>query len=298
MNFLRRIVLQRPLLSIVVIFYNMQREAQRTLYSLSSQYQKLMGDYPYEVIAIDNGSTEPLNEQMVAAYGKQFRYVYFNAKTPSPCDALNFGVDQARGQYVMICIDGARILSPRILHYASLAFKAFKHPFVYTVGMHIGGKPQNYLVEQGYSRAEEDKLIATVDWRVDGYKLFDISCFAFSSGNGFFAALSESNCFAIKKSDYQMLGGYNSAFKSAGGGITNLDFFNRANQCLDLQPVKLLGEATFHQFHGGTATNVPMKDHPWKSMAEEYEHIYGRAFAVYERPPTYFGPLDVNRWVD
>jgi glycosyltransferase involved in cell wall biosynthesis len=298
MKLLRLMKSQKPLLSIVVIFYNMQREAQRTLYSLSSQYQQLADDFSYEVIAIDNGSTEPLCEEMVTAYGKQFRYIYFNAKTPSPCDALNFGVDQARGKYVMICIDGARILSPGILHYAKLTFSTFEHPFVYTVGMHIGEKPQNYLVEQGYSRAEEDKLIASVDWRVDGYKLFDISCFAFSSGNGFFATSSESNCFAIKKSDYQRLGGYNSTFKSAGGGVANLDFFNRANQCASLQPVKLLGEATFHQFHGGTATNVPMKDHPWKSMAAEYEHIYGRSYEIYERAPIYFGLLAGNRSVE
>ena len=43
-------------LSVVVVFHNMRREAERTLHSLSRAYQRGVDDLDYEVIVIDNGS--------------------------------------------------------------------------------------------------------------------------------------------------------------------------------------------------------------------------------------------------
>jgi hypothetical protein len=87
----------------------------------------------------------------------------------------------------------------------------------------------------------------------------------------------------------EQVGGFDEKFVSAGGGLTNLDFFNRVNERNDINPVMLLGEATFHQFHGGTATNVPPKDHPGK-MAKEYWSIR-KPFVPHYRRPVYFGSI-------
>jgi glycosyltransferase involved in cell wall biosynthesis len=278
-------------LSVIVIFFNMRREAQRTLYSLSSAYQKNIDDISYEVIAIDNGSTEPLDENFVKSFGTNFRYIYFDASVPSPCRALNYGVQIARGELITICIDGARILSPGILHHSMLASGVYKNPFIYTLGMHLGFKPQPDLVEENYSQTDEDKLISSVDWKQDGYSLFEISSVALSSGKGYFSRLTESNCVTMHRSTYQKIGGFDERFTSAGGGLTNLDFFNRINENDDINSVMLLGEATFHQFHNGTATNVPRKDHPWEKMAEEYLIIRGTSFGSHYRKPVYFGSI-------
>ncbi len=278
-------------LSIVVIFYNMRREAARTLFSLTKAYQQNIDDLSYEVIAIDNGSSQPLDQAWVEGFGENFRYIYFDTKVPSPCAALNYGVEVAAGDFVMACIDGARIFSPGILHYAMLAANIYPNPFVYTLGMHLGAKLQNYLFEEGYSQADEDVLIASVDWQKDGYLLFDISNVASSSGKGYFSEIKESNCFMLRRSSYQEIGGFNERFKSAGGGIVNLDFFNRINMLDGIRPVMLLGEATFHQFHGGTATNVALKDHPWKKMQIEYELIYRKSYAPYFVSPTFLGSV-------
>ena len=43
-------------LSVVVVFYNMRREAARTLHSLSRAYQQGIDDLDYEVIVVENGS--------------------------------------------------------------------------------------------------------------------------------------------------------------------------------------------------------------------------------------------------
>ena len=55
--------LEIPLkLSIIVIFHNMRREARRTLLSLSAQMQKGVPESDYEILAIDNGSTNQLEK--------------------------------------------------------------------------------------------------------------------------------------------------------------------------------------------------------------------------------------------
>jgi glycosyltransferase involved in cell wall biosynthesis len=278
-------------LSVIVIFFNMRREAERTLHSLSRAYQKNILDLSYEVIAIDNGSTEPLDEESVKSCGTNFRYVYFDTSIPSPCLALNYGVQIARGTLVTLCIDGARILSPGILHHSLLAARMYKDPFIYTLSMHIGNKTQNDLAEENYSQQDEDILLDSVDWRQNGYSLFDISTVAPSSGTGYFSKLNESNCITMPRSAYSKVGGFDERFESAGGGLANLDFFNRLNRSDDLHPVMLLGEATFHQFHRGTATNVPLKDHPWKEMQEEYISITGKPYRPHRRKPVYFGEV-------
>jgi glycosyltransferase involved in cell wall biosynthesis len=269
----------------------MQREALRTLYSLTSKYQRHIHNLKYEVIVIDNGSTKPLDEKWINELGDEFRYIFFKAKTPSPCEALNYGVQIAHGKHVMLCIDGARILSPNILHLSYLATKMYATPFVYTLSMHIGKKLQNLLVEENYSQAQEDQLLNSIQWQADGYNLFEVSTLAGSSKYGYFSQISESNCFLIPKYTYTEIGGFDQKFSSPGGGLANLDFFNRLHEIKNIDPIMLLGEATFHQFHGGTATNVPMKDHPWEKMAAEYLQIRGIPYQSIAQNPTYFGKV-------
>jgi hypothetical protein len=196
-----------------------------------------------------------------------------------------------RGELVTICIDGARILSPNILNYSIKASAIFDKPFVYALGMHIGSKPQNFLAEENYTREGEDQLIASTRWEEDGYELFNMYCVALSSGQGFFSALMESKCFALRRSMYLDMDGLDENFSSPGGGLTNLDFFFRAGEIKNISPVMLLGEVTSHQFHGGAATNVARKDHPWKQMAEEYKKIRKKEYQPVFMPPYYFGGL-------
>jgi len=279
----------RPRISIIVNFYNMRREAERTLYSLSSGYQKGVDPKDYEVIAIDNGSTEPLDEDWVTSFGNNFKYVYFNAESPSPCAAMNYAMDLAGTEFITCCIDGARILSPGILRNSLAATRLPKNAFIYTLGMHIGHKPQNYLIEEGYNQQIEDDLLKSVDWHNNGYELFNISSVALSSKEGFFSELSESNCFTIRKSDFVESGGFDERFTSPGGGLINLDIFNRIHKDMKYSPIMLLGEATFHQFHGGVATNVEMENHPWEKMNDEFKNIRGKPFKPVYRSPEYYG---------
>ena len=278
--------------SVITNFYNMTREAARTLYTLTPGYQMGVAAERYEVIALDNGSTYPLNRDHVLGFGSNYRYVYADNQSPSPCKAINAAARNSNADWLICCIDGARMLSPGILNLCMAATRLADHPFIYTMGMHIGAKPQNILVDEGYNQSVEDELLETIDWKADGYRLFDISCLAYSANRGFFSSFNESNCFCLKREDFLAMGGFDEAFDSPGGGLVNLDFFNRIHEDPRFSPVLLLGEATFHQFHGGVATNKTLKEHPWQRMHEEYQRIRGKDFRSSISAPYYFGQIN------
>ena len=131
----------------------------------------------------------------------------------------------------------------------------------------------------------------TRNWREDGYALFEISCLAGSSSGGWFAVAAESNCLAVTREMFQELNGFDVGFRSPGGGLCNLDFLRRACDLHDTELICLLGEGTFHQFHGGVATNVPAERHPWPSFAKEYEELRGEPFRPSGRSPLYLGRI-------
>lgn len=280
-----------PRLSVIVVFHDMRREAARTLLTLSVPYQRDVSTADFEIIAVDNGSRTPLRPEDIDAASADALLLTVPPGNPSPCAAINLAASRARGEFVMVCIDGARMLSPGVLRRALDALEAHAHPFVYTLGMHLGPKPQNESMLEGYDQSTEDALLSGVHWQRDGYALFSVACLAYSSSGGYFGQLSESNCFALRREDLLALGGMDEAFASPGGGLVNLDFFNRAHGFPGIAPVMLLGEASFHQFHGGVATNVPRVAHPWERMAAEYERIRGKSYANESFRPDYAGWL-------
>ena len=100
-------------------------------------------------------------------------------------------------------IDGARLLSPRIIKYALKALKMYDNPVVSTLAWHIGPDIQSVSVTKGYNKEVEDKLLENIHWREDGYRLFDISSLAGSSRNGYFMPIAESNCFFLKRKTHK-----------------------------------------------------------------------------------------------
>ena len=278
-----------PALSIIVAFRNMAREAPRTLYTLSPAYQRNVRAADYEVVAVDVGSAEPLDEQLVRQHGPTFRLVRA-AAARSPASAINTAARATKGAAVAVCIDGARMLSPGVIRYTLDALQAWENPVVATLAWHIGPALQNVSMLEGYDQAPEHALLGTVDWRADGYELFQIACLAGSSGGGWFRPLSESNFLTVRRAAWERLGGLNEQFQSAGGGFVNLDYYRQACEQLD-RLVLLLGEGTFHQFHGGVATNVPLAEHPSVGFQVEYRAIRGRDFAPPTLPAVYLGHL-------
>jgi hypothetical protein len=279
------------MLSIVVNFYNNRREAMNTLYSLTRTYQRDAHAIDFEVIALDHGSSLPLNEADVRAFGPEFQYRFFETKSVSPAAAVNAACREARGEQLLVIVDGAHILSPGIYALAQRAFAQFSSVFLASVSFHLGPKQQNESMLEGYDQQAEDRLLARSGWREDGYRLYTIAGSFADPGMGWFGCAYEAGCFGIGKEDYLALGGFDERFVSRGGGLVALDFFQRAVARARGDYVMLLGEGSFHQFHGGVASNAPKTAHPWKEFHEEYVRIRGKPFARIPRRPFYFGTL-------
>ena len=72
------------------------RELPRTLHSLRREYQRGSGEIDYEVIVVDNGSPQPVSEELVTSFGPQFGLLTVDKPSPSPMAAINEAASRAR----------------------------------------------------------------------------------------------------------------------------------------------------------------------------------------------------------
>lgn len=278
-----------PACSIVVVVYDMDRELPRTLATLAPAYQRGLDGGPvsldYEVIVVDNGSPTPVDEGVVAGVPGG-RVIRLDPAPPSPAAAANAGLAAAAGDVVGVLIDGARMLSPGVVAHATAAMGLGRRVIAATLAFHLGDRPQMAAVADGYDQSVEDALLDTVDWRSDGYELFSIAVPAGSSARGWFGPMGESNAVFMPAALWAELGGFDEAFDRPGGGLVNHDLWRRACEAPDTELVVLLGEGSFHQFHGGAATGGgSSRDALWA----EYERLRGRPYEPPARPPVLFG---------
>jgi glycosyltransferase involved in cell wall biosynthesis len=281
--------------SVVVVVYNMAREAPRTLHSLSAAYQRHIDPDDYEVIVVDNGSNPPFDPKVIESLSGNFRFIRIDDASPSPAAAVNRGIAEARSEVVGVMIDGARIATPGLLHFARHGARLYESAVVSTLGWYLGYDLQSWAMKAGYDQAREDELLASIGWPNDGYRLFEIATMDESSFDGWLAPIGETNALFMRRELWKMLGGMDERFDAPGGGLVNIDLYRRAGDLPGAELVILLGEATFHQLHGGTATNAPVESFPsmlsrWSS---QYEAIRGCSFAYpnFGNPPTYLGTL-------
>lgn len=283
----------KPDLTIIINFHEMRREARRTLYTLSPAYQRGVTASDYQVIALDNGSESRLGSEYVTEFGPNFEYHYINTASKSPAAAANFGVKAALAENIGWIVDGARMLTPGVILHTLRALNLYNKPFVCALAWHLGPNVQKVSMLEGYDQDAEDKLLDSIDWRNNGYKLFEISTLAPSSRVGFLGGMPrECSWFAMRKAAYLDLGGIDDRFQSPGGGLVNHDFLERVIWASNFDLVVLLGEGTFHQFHGGAVTNAPPDARPSQVFAEEYHRIHGRRYQGFAQPPvSYLGGM-------
>lgn len=247
-----------PEISIVVVSHDMAREIPRTLFSFSPGYQQACPACRCEVLLIDNGSTAPPCLEDFAKLGLGLAIHRQEGATPSPVSALNRGLAMARGALIGVWIDGARLASPGLIDACARAAALHPRAVVVTENRHLGPRVQPLSCLDGYDQAREDALLASIDWRRDGYALFDVSVPVDGTARG--EPMLESNAIFMRRALWDELGGYDAAFDSPGGGAVNPDLLIRACTLPETQLIRVLGEATFHQFHGGVTSGDPARN--------------------------------------
>lgn len=268
-----------PQLSVVLACYEMSRELPRTLLALSRNYQRGMEDITYEVIVVDNGSSQPPRAEDFAHLGLDLRVLHCDSGLKSPAKAMNMGLAACRGKLICAFIDAARMPSPGLLAASVTATKCHDRAIIYTATMVLGPEPQFFAAKTGYSQEVEDRLLKSINWPEDGYRLFEISSGLCEQPSllQWYAPGFECNALTMKRELWDELGGYCEEFVTDGGGYASPDLFFRAGSLPDTQIIAIGGEATFHQMHGKSAA-ASHNDFPsqLKIMTREYQKIRAR----------------------
>ncbi|MGB9365907.1 MAG: glycosyltransferase family A protein [Xanthobacteraceae bacterium] len=292
-NTIRRI--KKPEISVVVVVYNIERQARLTLLSLSADYQRHIDPGDYEVIVVDNGSNPPFDHRILDGLRGNFRLIRLDPAPASPARAVNRGIEEARGDIVGVMIDGARIVTPGLLHFARHGAQLYGKPVVVTLGWYLGYDLQRWSMQFGHDEAEEDALLASIGWPQDGYRLFEISTMDEPSDDGWLGPFTESNALFLRRETWAELGGMDERFDLPGGGLVNPDLLRRSLELPSVELVVLLAEGTFHQFHGGIATNRPAAEFgdALTKWLQQYQAIRGKTWGIPRQdiPRTYLGTL-------
>lgn len=281
-----------PSLSIVVIVYHMARQAENTLFTLSPRYQREVDEADYEVIVVENASDWTLDEQRVQALGKNFRYFLREEQSKSPAAAINFGMSQCRARFIGLMIDGARMVTPRLVRYVLDAFLITENALVVVPGYHLGSVEQHQHSTDAYDEEIEQAMLADIDWRKDGYQLFSVACFSNSNPNGFFHPMMESNCMFASARNFSGIGGADERFQHPGGGALALHMFRALGLLPSTRYFMLLGEGSFHQFHRGvTTTPSTSREADVARYREELQEIWNHEFHSLRREAILLGPV-------
>ncbi|PZV34310.1 hypothetical protein B5V02_32690 [Mesorhizobium kowhaii] len=279
-------------LSVVVVAYNIPRELPRTLLSLASPYQQGVTTDDYEVIVVDNGSSPAVGEGLVADYGPNFRLLRIDDALPSPAAAVNRGIREARGDKIGVMIDGARIVTPGLVHFARIGLGMAPTAVVAAPGWYLGSDSQVNARGNGYTKAIEDSLLQSIRWPEDGYRLFEIGTMDESSVDPWFTPISEANALFMSRENWQAIDGMDERFSYPGGGFVNIDTLERAMEMPRAQLILTLGEATFHQLHGGVATNASVEQPKhWLLWKAERDALRGREDFTFHAPSAFVGSL-------
>ena len=156
----------------------------------------------------------------------------------------------------------------------------YPRAFTFVASRHLGPKPQMQSVKEGYDQQIEDKYLESVNWKEDLDTLYTISVLAGTHDSRNPLLQNESNAFAMTRETWDSIGGYNEGFTLPGGGLCNLELFDRYVNRGEGLNVLLYGETTFHQVHNGVATS---HDGYFSASLAEYTEVTGRNY----RRPTF-----------
>ena len=279
-----------PRISVIVIGYRMSRQLANTLYSLSADYQRNIHPDDYEVVVVENSSDDNFDPSVLQQWGGNFRYTLRDEPSHTPVPAINFAFGQCRGPIIGLMIDGARMVSPRVLEYALMAEAISERAITIVPGYHLGSQEQH--LSWGHDEQSEQVLLESINWKNNGYRLFDISTFSGGNANGFLQPLMECNCLFASAACFREIGYADPRFTLKGGGSINLHMFRQLGMLPGTKLFLTPGEGSFHQYHGGVTTmNFQERDAELLSHKEQLHSLWPEGFQALRREPMLLGAV-------
>jgi glycosyltransferase involved in cell wall biosynthesis len=268
----------------------MARQAENTLYSLSTHFQRNVAESDYEVVCVENESDQNLDPARVAEIGSNIRYFRRRETGQSPAAAINHAFEQVRAPMICLMVDGARMVSPRVIEYALMGQRIDPHALIAIPGYHLG--PDEQHQSPGYDERAEMALLEGIDWKRNGYRLFDISVFSGANPHGYLHPLLESNCLFCASDSFDGIGRADERFDLPGGGMINLDLYRRLALLPESRLMVTPGEGSFHQFHGGvTTSDVAEREAVLASHRAQYRAIRDEEYRGVLREPMLLGAV-------
>ena len=281
-----------PMLSVIVIGYRMAAQLANTLYTLERAYQRDIEELDYEVIVVENESDNCLSAAQLGELPGNFHYFRRQESSRSPVGAINFAFAQCRGDFIGLVLDGARLLSPRILDYAALAWRMDPHSVVAVPGYHLGEQQHHEISDEQHAFAAEASLLADIDWRRNGYLLFTVATLGGGNARGYLQPFMESNCVFASRHHFSRIGWADSRFQLDGGGSINLHIFRALGMHPDTRLVVLPGEGSFHQYHGGVTTRARQdRVEELRAHKRQLHAIWNQNFHSLRREPFLLGAV-------
>lgn len=278
----------KPLISIIVIIYKMRRQAERTLLTMFPDFQKDIKQSEYEVIVVENESTEMLDPNFIKNLPVNIKYFSRKETSVTPVAAINFAFEQCAGSFIGLILDGARMLSPKVLSYAKMAYLIHPESLVSVPGYHLGEKEQHLNTIEDIQK--EVEWLNCSNWQKNGYELFNFAVFGGGNRFGFFHPFMESNCFFSSFNKFKLTGFADPSFDLPGGGALNLHMFRSIGLMPDTPYFLLYGEGTFHQSHGGVTTNnIQDREKLLAQTKAQLESKWHGGFHALRREPILLG---------
>lgn len=282
----------KPKVSIILIGYRMAAQLHNTLYTLGVDFQQNVTQEDYEVILIENSSAQNLSPEYVATLPANVHYFLREETSHTPVPAINFAFEQCRGDYIGLIMDGARMLSPRVIYNALQCRSLDSNILGVVPGYHLGEQEQHEYEDPQQALDSEAALLESVDWRNDGYELFRISTYSGANRRGYLHPIMECNCIFASAENYAAIGHANEDFTLRGGGSVNLHIY-RSLGMLDHSRVFVWpGEGSFHQYHGGvTTSSYEDRQAEIERHRVQLHSYWPGGFHALRREPTLFGSI-------
>ncbi len=282
-----------PAISVIVIVYDMARQAMNTLFTLSPQNQVGVVPDDYEVIVVENRSSNNLNASEVEGLGVNFSYLLRDESGVSPAAAINDGLAKASGRTIGLMIDGARMVTPGVIATALEAVRIEPNSLLTLPAYNLGQGPHHLNVDYEHDEETEQALLATVPWAENGYLLLDVSSMGFAHEDGWLLPMIECNAMFAPALAFEEIGGADESFQLKGGGALNLHMYRQLGLSrFSKQFFTAPSEGSFHQFHGGVTTQQSEAATEVVDLAHaELQSHWNDSFSGLKREPVLIGAV-------